>query len=420
MITVNSPGEVSGWLKPTVKALKALWREIEIVVFIPPCTFASGVEQAVVEKMPEVSLVVKPHEVVSFVLLGKFPANFTPAKQGIVLFLGGDLTYAKLIAKRLKYPAVAYTEGFANWIKSFQFFAEPYPKMQEKLLTQGVPREKVFMIGNLMLDAAKAELSSSEVRQRLKIKDRPLILLLPGSRPGHVRYFAPFLMRVAELIREKIPEAAFVLSISPFVSDFQLQEVLNSEEAAEYEGRSSFVFGKEVDGATAWDKPGLITTTEGLEISALRNHQYNLMAAADLAVTIPGTNSIELSFFGVPMIVAMPLNRLEIIPLEGIPGLIGALPVVGKLLKQWLIPKLATKIKYTAWPNMLAEDELVPEIRGILTPKDLAEVAFELLADPIKREEISLKLKVLVGETGAAERLVTLMEKVMLDYYKEG
>jgi hypothetical protein len=45
--------------------------------------------------------------------------------------------------------------------------------------------------------------------------------------------------------------------------------------------------------------------------------RYAHMRAADVALTIPGTNTLELGIAGVPAVVVLPLNRPEIIPLEG-------------------------------------------------------------------------------------------------------
>ena len=42
-------------------------------------------------------------------------------------FFSGDLFYAALLARRLKYPALAYTEGVAGWSGSFARFAVPLP-----------------------------------------------------------------------------------------------------------------------------------------------------------------------------------------------------------------------------------------------------------------------------------------------------
>lgn len=419
IITVNSPGEVSGWLKPAVAAIKALMKNTFITVFIPPCTFASGSECKVVRSLPEVNLAIGPGETLGFVLLGRRPRGFLPSSRGIVIFLGGDLTYAALLSKRLDYTAIAYTEGLVNWEKSFAYFMVPYPKMGHKALAYGAPESKLRIIGNLMLDAVKPTTTKEEVRRLLKINDRPLLLLMPGSRPAHLEYMAAFFLQVAELVAEKIPDLAVVFSISPFVSDRQFQEAVSHVADAGFGVPGEFMQGEVNEaGITAWESPAKVKTGKGLSVQAFRGRQYDLMAAADLAITIPGTNTAELSFFGTPTVLVLPLNYPERIPVEGPLGLIGGIPFLGKALKRALIPKLSLKTKYTAWPNMLAEEHIVPEVRGKITARDVSKVAEDLLLNEMKRFEMKERLKKAVGEKGAAERLVGVIQEVLVERYK--
>lgn len=421
IITVNSPGEVSGWLKPAVTAIKALMKDTKITVFIPPCTFASGSECNVVRSFPEVDLVVGPGETLRFVLLGQIPRGFSASPRGLVIFLGGDLTYASLLSKKLGYPAIAYTEGLANWEKSFSYFAVPYPIMAKKVLSGGVPKSKVRIIGNLMLDAVRPVVTKEEVRKHLEISDRPLLLLMPGSRPAHLEYMAPFFLQVAEEIAAQIPDLAVVFSISPFVGDMQFKEAISHVAAPGFGVPGDFTPGETTrDGVTAWEAPDKIKTGKGLSAYALRGRQYDLMAAADLALTIPGTNTVELSFFGTPTVLTLPLNYPERIPVEGPLGIIGGIPILGKALKRALIPKISLKTKYTAWPNILAEELIVPEVRGKIAPQDISAVAVDLLQNEEKRSSMKDRLKKVVGEKGAAERLVGLMQEVLAEKYKDG
>src|SRR5690606_3971776 len=100
-----------------------------------------------------------------------------------------------------------------------------------------------------------------------------------------------------------------------------------------------------------------------------------------------------LSFLGTPMVVTLPLLYPERIPLEGLPGVLGGLPGVGKVLKRRVSPKRLAKTAFTAWPNRLAREYLVPEIRRAVWPKGGA------------------------GETGAAGRLVELIREVLAERY---
>jgi len=75
VFTVNSPGEVSTWLAPTVAALKRLAPDVKATVFILPCLYASGTELDVVRRMPGVEAVVSPRESLRYIVGGRLPAG---------------------------------------------------------------------------------------------------------------------------------------------------------------------------------------------------------------------------------------------------------------------------------------------------------------------------------------------------------
>lgn len=405
VITTNSPGEVAAWVNPVVAEFGRRAPAARISVFMPPCRYASGAEKSVVLQMPGIAAAAGPGEYLRYLLLGRVPSGFRPGKRGVVLFLGSDLMHAVFLSRRLGFPAVAYTEGFVNWRGSFARFLVPYPSTRERLIARGTPPEKVRVVGNLMLDAVGARLSGAQREALLGwTRPGPVVALFFGSRPFEIAFMAPFLLRAAELIAREAPEARFVSSISPFVSVEQLKSALAGPVPSEVEGSGGSVL--EAAGA---DLPGLLSieSAGGVKITALRGFQYDIMEMADLALTIPGTNTAELAFLGVPMVVAFPLNKPEEIPLEGLAGMAGNVPVLGPVLKRALIQKLDKRIRFTAQPNMIAREEIVPEIRGVLQPLDVALPAIQLLRDPARREAMSARLREVIGGRGAAGRVVT-------------
>ncbi len=417
IITVNSPGEVSGWLKPVSVALEHLPWESRITVFIPPCPFASGAETEVVKEIPQVDKVIGAKETIRLILTGKRPKGFYPSGCGVVLFLGGDLTYAAFLGKRLHYPAVAYTEGLVNWERSFARFALPYHYMVEKIKNNLI-KKKTRVIGNLMLDAVKPGFSKEKMKQILGNQGSPGLLLMPGSRPAHFHYMLVFFLKAAEKIKNQISDLIPAVSISPFVSEQQLIESLSSSMAKSWKLSAVYIPGEDKKTSLEWQSHGQIKTSSGVSIPCFRGHQYDLMNWADLALTIPGTNTIELSFMGVPMIVTVPLNHPEEIPLEGIAGIIGEIPVLGKKLKKRLLPKVLAKIKFTAWPNRLAGELVTPELIGELSPDEVAETAVDMLKDRTGLFNITKRLQEAVGEQGAAQRLADLLQEVVKEYYE--
>jgi lipid-A-disaccharide synthase len=418
IITVNSPGEVTGWLAPAVSALKALPLKTVITVFIPPCTFASGAEAEVVKSIPGVDRVVEARELFLFLCLGRLPKGFRPGLQGIVLFLGGDLTYAVWLAKRLKYPAVAYTERMAILAKHFVKFMVPYEKTAGRLRGKGISADKIQVIGNLMNDAIQSRQEKELFRSALKIGNQPLLLLLPGSRPAHLEYMTPFLLETAENLKKQIPDLAIVISISPFISIDKFKQAVEGPTARLFGKPGVFVpeSSKENQGLEGF-LPGIVRTGDGLTVIALQGWQYDLMSVASLAISLPGTNTFELAASGVPMIVTLPLNYPERIPLEGLFGFISDLPVIGRKIKQILLPKVLAKIKYIAWPNQLAQEVIVPELKGVLTAAQVSQVAFDLLTDSESTRKMKNRLIEIAGRRGASQRLGQVLEEVLEQNY---
>jgi lipid-A-disaccharide synthase len=66
----NSPGELSGWVKPITRTLKQKEKAIKISVIIPPCQYASGMEKEVVSGFPDVDGVAGPTDYLKYIFLG--------------------------------------------------------------------------------------------------------------------------------------------------------------------------------------------------------------------------------------------------------------------------------------------------------------------------------------------------------------
>ena len=406
MLTANSPGEVAAWLTPAVRAIKVKMPDAKITVCIPPCTFASGTECAVAGALPEVDLVLTPRSVFSFLAGARPPAGWRPGPKGVVCFLGGDMLYGVLLARRLGYPALAYTEGRARWHHKYSRFLVPDEQAQRRAEQDGAGADQVSIIGDLMLDAVRPCAKDQESSRALlhESADALLLALFPGSRPFEVQSFMPFFSRVAQIVVKAIDKPInVVISLSPFVNPASLQAAATVVPVG-YEGVTGAITPMPLPGTTAqvWQ-----FSTKCLNIKVVQGLQYDVMQACDLAVTVPGSNTAEMAYLGVPMVVALPLNRPEDIPLEGLVGLIGNLPLVGPAIKRVAVSKVASKLRFAALPNKKARRQVVPEVRGKLQPADIAIPVVDLLQRPERLQTIRRNLQELMGEAGAAERLAT-------------
>ena len=414
IITANSPGEVATWLTPAVKALKARLSGAEITVFTPPCTFASGREAAIIAALPEIKRTFNARQFLSFILTGRQLPGFAPGPRGVVLFLGGDLAYAALLARRLGYPAYAYTEGRVQWVNRFTGFLLPDDQARIKAIQSGAPPDKLYVVGDLMLDAIEFYWDRADFCRTLQLdENRTVIALFPGSRPHEFRYMLPMLLRSAEIISRDLRAVQFVLSVSPFVTEDSFEDALANPNS-DLEGTGGEVLSaddKEDEDAVALSRvcaPSTlghiwqIRTWGGLSLPAVQGWQYDIMGLAALGLTIPGSNTAEMAALGVPMVVVTPLNKPEAIPLEGIPGLVGSIPVVGRPIKRKAVLAAAKRIRYAALPNRKAQEEVVPELKGELRPEDVAIAVGNLMRHPDKLRAMSGRLKQIMGSRGAA------------------
>ncbi|HET7559195.1 MAG TPA: hypothetical protein VFK80_04485 [Limnochordia bacterium] len=400
LITANSPGEVATWVSPVVAELAKRPQPPNISVWVPPCTFAAGTESAVLSSLPAVQRVYRPEDVKRLAYWGRLPEGFRPGGRGAVLFLGGDQAYAAFMARRLGYPAFAYTEGRAKWSRTYRRYFVPHEYAAAKA-RKSAKADQVEIVGDLMIDAVEPRLGRAAARKRYGADgSAPLVALFPGSRPFELIHMLPYWLKVADLIAAGDP-VRFVMALSPFVTPEHV-------EAALAHGAGSV---QKIAGCTATCRPWpggdglLLETPGGQAVPAVWGEAYDVMAAADLALTVPGSNNVEMAALGLPMIVALPLNFAEEIPLDGPAGLIGGLPLVGAKLKKGAVLKAAAKLPYFALCNRQAGRELTPEVRGVLQPEDVVIPALDLLGNPARRRKIAQALKAEFAVGGAAARI---------------
>lgn len=392
VLTTNSPGEVSTWLAPVVRALKARAPAARISVFLVPCAFATGAEASVVRAMPGVDRAYSPGEYWRHALA--VPAVRGFERQGAVLFLGGDPVHAVWLGRRLGLPVLAYMERSSSMGRAFAELFVPDDRVRERVVRRGADPDRVHVVGDLMLDAVQPRRAPDQVRADLGLDPaRPVVAVFPGSRPLEMRAVMPFLMRVAEILWEGRRDLQCVMSLAPFVAP----EAVDGVPVPGLEGTQVRL---ERDGER-W----LAVTERGLAAPALQGASYDIMQVADLALTIPGSNTAELAAMGVPMVVALPLNLAEIIPLPGLVHYLERIPVAGRRWKRAAVQRIHDRMPFVALPNRKAGRLIVPEVRGQLRPEDVALEAARLLADAKAREVMRAELRQAMGSPGAAGRI---------------
>jgi len=396
-LVANSPGELSGWVKPITRTLKQKEKAIKISVIIPPCQYASGMEKEVVSGFPNVDGVAGPTDYLKYIFLGIRWSGFREDGKGVLIFLGGDPIHAVLLSRRLRIPALAYIQK-PRWKRFFKKFMVIDERTKGEFMAGGVTAGKVIVVGDLMADAVELRMSKEEVCNYWKLDpEYSIISIMPGSRPQEVRYLTPFFLKVAELVREEFPKAQFILVLSPFTSEEELTSLPSGELEKVFPEIPKFKLVKK--------KRWKLITNLNLQVPVAKENQYEIMNVSDLAITIPGTKTAEMAFLGRPMVVTVPLNKPEAIPLDGLPGLIGHLPWFGPMIKSGMVRRYSRKVKFTALPNLRAGKEIVPELRGIIKAQDVSRKVIELLQDPVLRNNMVSELKFVMGAKGAADKI---------------
>lgn len=431
VVTVNSPGEVATWLEPVARELIPRLGGARLTVMIPPCTFASGAETGVVRNLlgdSDQVRVYDPRQVAAYLLARRRPPGYRPAAQGVVLFLGGDMFYAAWLARRLGYRALAYTEGRVRWTGVFERFLLPDAAALARARARLGPAtdrlvERLQVVGDLMTDAAQSRMAPEEVRGRLGLgQGEPMLLLLPGSRPAELRFLIPlYLEALGRLARIPGPEGErtalrAVFALSPFTDGEEAARIAREHLQT---GGGPLRAERPATARQAWEAVGipgsrrLVLEGEaapGAErqarVELIQGASRELMAAADLALTIPGSNTAEMAAFSLPMVVLLPLQRPEEIPLEGLPGLVGGLPGIGPAIKRRAVLRVAQATPFLALPNRRAGRMVVPELRGEVGPEEIARELAAWMDDPERRARARRELEALRGEPGAARRVV--------------
>lgn len=448
VIVANSPGEVSGWATPVVRSLRALEGKVapafdglSLVVVLPPCPFASGREAEVAGATAGVDAVVRPSEYVKYALLGVVPKGLRPflGNPGIVVHLGGDPMHSAILAKRLAYPAVLYTDRTAGFVGSFARFMVEDARVESKLQRKGVPAEKIAVVGNLMIDAVRAGAARQETRAALAVEAHaPLVCLLPGSRRVQISRIMPFFLRVAEIVKRFQDDAEFIAVLSPYVTPSMVGAALSAiresrpnPDPGQAGGSAGLAAGVKpvphsgtpgrleaaggrlvpVGGASEPDseigarRTYAVRTDEGVTVRLVEDGRYDAMAASDVAVTLPGTVTAELAFLGVPTVVAVPMNLPEEVPLPGLAGVLGSIPGAGRYLKRVVVPRALERIEFAAIPNKRQRRMVTPEVRGVIGAQDVAIQVLELLQDGKARGRIAVELRQAMGQPGASNRV---------------
>jgi lipid-A-disaccharide synthase len=140
-----------------------------------------------------------------------------------------------------------------------------------------------------------------------------------------------------------------------------------------------------------------------------KGENWEWVKEVQLAINIPGTNTLQLALLKIPQITILPLQWAEYIPIEGIIEWMSKLPWIGKRIKRKIVYKIIPRIKFIAFPNMISREKITEELIGELTPKSIAQKILNLIRDKNKLIVMREKLSQIEFTRGASQKIARLV-----------
>ncbi len=233
-----------------------------------------------------------------------------------------------------------------------------FPFEQEIYERAGIP---VNYVGHPLADELPVQPDMAGARRTLGLPEGvPVVALLPGSRLGEVQRLVPIMLEAARHIRQRSPQAHFVLAAAPGPAARWLQAQ-----------------------ARGLDLP--LTLVEGRSIEA--------MTAADVVLLASGTATLEAALLKKPMVIAY---------------------IIPWLTKVWMKNKLL--LPYVGLPNILSREFVVPElIQDQATPRRLAAAVLDWLEQPARCRAVAARFADLHAtlRCNAAERIADALSSYL-------
>lgn len=374
--------------------------ELALDLVLVPCPNATGREHQVAAGMGLFNRILPAR---SFWRLLLWPRRYGAwPRQGVVVFLGGDQFWTVLLSARLGYRHLTYAEWVARWPRWNDAIAAMGPTALGALPRRW--RNRATVVGDLMADL------SESARQETPLPAGEWVALMPGSKQAKLQVGMPFLLETADRLARLRPQARFLLPVAPTTSVAELLA---------YASAANPLFG-----AYAGGEPALLEgpsgrrlrTPAGCEILLLETHPvHGALSQCALALTTVGANTAELGALGVPMIVLVPTQHLQVMQAwDGGIGILARLPLLRWLLGAALTAWRMRNHGFLAWPNISAGRMVVPERVGSLTPVAIAQEAADWLDQPQRLEGMREDLRSLRGQPGAVAALAALVRQLLL------
>jgi len=225
----------------------------------------------------------------------------------------------------------------------------------------GVPVE---FVGHPLVDMARAGRSRAQLLGEVGLDgSKPVLALLPGSRPNEVRPLLPGLVAAVPLMTARVPGLQVLVARAPSLDDSLFAPLADLRAA-------------------------------GIATAVASGAADDVLAAADVVVTASGTATVQAALHGRPMVIVYRLS-----------------PVT------YAIGRRFVRVTTYGMVNLVAGRRIVPElIQADFTPERVADETVQLFtnherAEAMRRDLAEVRAK--LGVPGASSRAAAAVVEVM-------
>jgi len=207
----------------------------------------------------------------------------------------------------------------------------------------------VEFVGHPLVNEVKASASKNELIKQFGLDaSKTTIGLFPGSRKSEIKRLFMTILESARRLKASHPSVQFVLPLANSLSVDELTPCLDQY--------------------------------KDLQIEIIQQRPYDVMAVADLILTVSGTVTLEIALIGTPMVI---INKVATLT--------------------YLLVRRMLKIAHIGLCNIIANKRIAPElIQYDATPEKIHATLVSLLDNPAALQEMRQELATIEEKLGAA------------------
>lgn len=226
----------------------------------------------------------------------------------------------------------------------------------------------VTFVGHPVVDRLRSFLDGRErasCRAALGLEgEAPCVALLPGSRRNEVRDTLPLHLEVVKAVHARDPRVRFAIGVAPSIH----------RETIDQRVREAGL-------------PSLV------DLHVIEGRTHEVIRAADVVLSKPGTVTVEIAVLGTPAVVAARAH-----------------PLTAFLMRRLV------KVPSFTMPNLIAGGTVIPEfLQQEALPDPIAEALLALVEGPKREVQLAALARVRerLGHGGAASRTADLAQEMM-------